>query len=72
MFSFQVTPHFNYENPPIQIIGQAPDEKIRGRIGFIIQIPNTPTIQVMFDRNQAEDFLSKLRDANDVAKGLKK
>jgi len=79
MFNFNISPFFRLVNPPFTIIGQEPNKEAGapGRIGFQMEIPGSPQIpggiifSVMFDRNQYEEFLTKLRASADVAKGVK-
>lgn len=62
-------------NPPISIIGMNPCEGQPGRLGIQFQIPTLPallSVTIIFDRNEAEDLIHKLREAMDTAKGLKK
>ena len=79
MFNFNVSPFFRLINPPFTIVGQEPNKTAGtpGRVGFQMEIPGSPQIpgglifSVMFDRNQYEEFMFKMKNAADVAKGVK-
>jgi len=62
-------------NPPFTIIGMEPHPDNPGKVGIQFQIPTMPSLMsvtILFERNEAEDLLTKLRNALDTAKGLKK
>lgn len=67
-------PQFQLNNPAYQIIAVEPREGVPGQIIFKTELPNIPPIILLiaFDRNRAEEFSDKFRQALDVAKGLKK
>jgi len=73
MFQFNVAPYFQLINPPFQISGQTPNKTAGtpGRVGFQVQVPNGPIINIQFDRNEYEGFVTKLKIAADVMKGVK-
>jgi hypothetical protein len=59
-------------NPQYTIIAVAPRDGQPGRIGFSVVVPCAPplTVVMLFDRNQAEELLKHMREANDTSKGL--
>lgn len=75
MFQYNFQPSLQMMNPPFTVIGMSPSEGQPGRIGIQFQIPTLPallSVTMIFDRNEMEDLLIKLREAIDTAKGLKK
>lgn len=75
MFQFGFQPNMQLVNPPFTVIGVEPRPDMPGKVGFQFTLPAMPhpiSFTVFFDRNQAEDFMGKLRQGMDTAKGLKK
>jgi len=67
-------PKFQLTNPAYMLIAVEPREQLVGHVIFKTELPNLPPIalEIVFDRQRAQELHAKLGEALDVAKGLKK
>lgn len=67
-------PKFQITNPAYMLIAVEPRENLVGHVIVKTELPNLPPIglEIVFDRQRAQEFYTKFGEALDVAKGLKK